>query len=261
MLSSSSEKREPVFNLPLIMILFVGALVGLYLWAEVSWYLWVEYDLDLWGRWSLIWDFSFTPARFHDFHTSRERYFSGFMRVIITYIYPRSWANIGWQWLRLVSYSFLHLHWLHLGLNLVWLVIFGSPLSYRLGAMRFILFWVIMAMLSALTHFAIDPTSHVPMIGASGVVSALMGAAVRYDFYRSPHARFSPHVRLLSMKQALMNKSSFSFIGIWLALNLAVGFGVNVPGLAGENIAWAAHIGGLIAGFVLIGLFDRKKRI
>jgi len=154
--------------------------------------------------------------------------------------------------MRLVSYSLLHGDWVHLGLNLIWLVIFGAPLIRQLGTIRFLLFWIFTAFLSALAHFAFHTTSPIPMIGASGVVSGLMGAAARFGFYRGGEY-------LLPMRSALMNKSILVFIGVWLAANLAIGFETFIID-EGNSIAWQAHIGGLIAGFVLIGLFARKKK-
>jgi len=247
--------REPIFNLPRILLLLVGVLISLHLW--------VEYGMNDWQRIAFFWEFSFRPLEFYNFHITGDPKFGGVIQVILTYILPFMGEG-GWEWdrfglnmMRLVSYSFLHGDWTHLGLNLIWLVIFGAPLCRCLGAVRFLFFWVFMAALSALTHFTFQPHSPIPMIGASGVVSALMGVATRYGFYRDEAGHESR--RLLPMHQALMNKSAFFFISIWLITNLAVGFGAAMPGMEEANIAWEAHIGGLVAGFVLIGLFKGRK--
>jgi len=235
---SSFNRREPVFNLPLIIMILTALLVGLHLW--------LHYGMNPWQRAEFFWQYGFIPRFLHlMFQPPEFQLIDDFPFLSVLF--------------SLVSYSFLHGDWLHLGFNLIWLIIFGAPLSQHLGNVRFLLFWLVTAILSALAHFAVHSTSPIVMVGASGVVSALMGAAARYGFYRSHHRQdLSPS--LLPMQRALMDKSSLSFLGGWLVVNLAVGLGMSVPGIEDANIAWEAHIGGLIAGFVLIGCFDGYSR-
>jgi len=219
---SQNNRREPIFNLPPLLLIVVGVLVGVYIWPQ--------YVLkNSWDQLEFFLLFSFTPGFFYETDLGYAGDFS---------------LNL----FRMVSYSLSHGDWAHLGLNLIWLVIFGAPLIRQLGTIRFLLFWILTAALSALAHFAFHAHALIPL---AGVVSGMMGAAARFGFYRLPGDW------LLPMHHALMNKSIVVFIGVWLAANLAIGFsGIKFDE---NNIAWEAHIGGLIAGFVLIGLFVRRK--
>jgi len=235
-LPSQFNRREPVLNLPLTMLILVGGLLGVHLW--------VDYGLALPQRAEFFWQFGFVPLFLHFM----------FQPPDILYINDYPFLSVCFS---LLSYSFLHGDWVHLGFNLIWLVVFGTPLLRHLGAVRFLLFWGVMAVAGALAHFAFHSSSPIPMIGASGVVSGLMGAAVRYGFYRDLIGKNFTRP-LLPIGQALINKSALMLLGVWLLVNLAIGIGLNVPGAEDKNIAWQAHIGGLLAGLLLIGLFDRK---
>ena len=158
-----------------------------------------------------------------------------------------------------ITYSFLHGDWVHLGVNIVWLAVFGSPLAYRIGWRRSALFWIVTAGLAAATHLAVYFGDAVPVIGASGAVSGFMGAAARFGLRanrRNPRHGFDGP--LLSIGASLRARGVLPFLVIWIIMNVVVGldlFGVR----EGAGIAWEAHIGGLVAGFFLIPLFDRKR--
>jgi len=235
---SSLPRREPLFNLPATMLFLVGGMLGLHLW--------LEYGMPILERSEFFWRFGFVPLFFQAI----------FQQPDFQYINDYPFLSVFFS---LLSYSFLHGDWVHLGFNLIWLVIFGTPLLRHIGAWRFLLFWGVMAVASALAHFVFYNSSPIPMIGASGVVSGLMGAAVRYDFYRDLGGKNFTYA-LLPIGQALINKSALMLVGVWLLVNFAVGIGLDVPGAEDKNIAWQAHIGGLVAGLLLIGLFDKKEK-
>lgn len=157
-----------------------------------------------------------------------------------------------------VSYAFLHSDWVHLGINMVWLAVFGSPLAYRIGWLRSLLFWLVTAALAAATHLAIYYGDLVPVIGASGAVSGFMGAAARFGLRanrRQPRRGFDGP--LLSVSATLRSRGVLPFLAIWVAMNIVVG--IDPFGASGEGgVAWEAHIGGLLAGFFLIPVFDRR---
>ena len=158
-----------------------------------------------------------------------------------------------------ITYAFLHGGWVHLGINLIWLVVFGSPLAYRIGGRRSLLFWIVTAALAAATHLLVYFGDAVPVIGASGAVSGFMGAAARFGLRanrRDPRRGFDGP--LLSIGASLRARGVLPFLVIWIIMNIVVGF--DVFGMReGPGIAWEAHIGGLLAGFFLIPLFDRRK--
>ncbi|QPC87868.1 rhomboid family intramembrane serine protease [Mesorhizobium sp. NBSH29] len=157
-----------------------------------------------------------------------------------------------------VTYSFLHGSMMHLGINMIWLAAFGSPLAYRLGTLRFLGFWMLTAVAAALLHYLLHMNDAVPLIGASGAISGMMGAAARFGFRIDRQARHPAFAGILMSFSAVFgSRTVVTFLTIWMAVNLItglIGFG---PG-SQDSIAWEAHIGGFLAGFLLIGWFDRE---
>jgi len=228
------KQKQPLFNIPMIMLIFIALIIALHSW--------LNYISQGQKTYEFLIEFSFIPVLFSSLLQPSE------------FIELQKFSTLSIL-ISLVSYSFLHMDGTHLLFNLIWLVIFGSPLSRHLGAMRFTFFWITTAILSALSYFLFNSMSTIPMIGASGVVSALMGAAARYGFYRNLHASLP----LLSMRTTLQNNGVLMFVGIFIAVNLTIGFGLILPWNETFNIAWETHIGGLVSGFVLIGLFEKKE--
>ena len=156
-----------------------------------------------------------------------------------------------------LTYAFLHGDWMHVGLNVVWMLAFGTPVARRLGTMRVIAFSALGAVAGALTFYVFNPDLIVPVIGASGIVSALMGGACRFAFGSMGH---HPAVRarlpLLSIRQALSDRTVIFFVVIFFATNLltASGLGGFIDG--GASVAWQAHLGGFIFGFFGLQLFE-----
>ncbi|WP_422370183.1 rhomboid family intramembrane serine protease [Hoeflea sp.] len=155
-----------------------------------------------------------------------------------------------------VTYSLLHGGYGHLALNGFWLAAFGTVVARRIGWLRFLVFWVLSAIASAALFLAFHWGDASVMIGASGVVSALMGAAARFAFgsqgFRREFAHLNPR---RSITQSLSNRTVVVFLAVWFGINLlaAVGFTFG----SGESaIAWEAHVGGFLFGFLLFALFD-----
>lgn len=156
-----------------------------------------------------------------------------------------------------VTYSLLHGGVAHLAVNMVWLAAFGSPLATRIGAPRFLLFWVFTALAAVLLHYVLHPDSQVPLVGASGAISGMMGAAARYGFRSDRSGGRSVFVGpILSIGETLRSRTAMVFLGVWMIVNIATGLAGAMPGVEGA-IAWEAHIGGLLAGFFGVRLFDR----
>lgn len=155
-----------------------------------------------------------------------------------------------------ITYSILHGGYAHLALNGFWLAAFGTVVARRIGWIRFLAFWVLSSVAAAGLFLAFHWGDRSVMIGASGVVSALMGAAARFAFgtagFRREYAHLNPRKSIL---QSLSNRTVVVFLAVWFGINMlaAVGFTFG----AGESaIAWEAHVGGFLFGFLMFALFD-----
>lgn len=157
-----------------------------------------------------------------------------------------------------LTYSFLHGDFVHLGVNLVWLAAFGPPLANRIGTARFLLFWAATSVAAAFAFAAFNLYTEAPLVGASGAISGMMGAAARFGFTVDRTHRRSAFVgRMLGVAEALANRKVLTFLGVWFAVNLATGLLGAVPGVD-ARIAWESHIGGFLLGFLGTRLFDRR---
>lgn len=159
-----------------------------------------------------------------------------------------------------LTYAFLHGDWMHLATNTVWLLAFGTPVARRIGALRFVIFSAVGAVAGAALFDLLNPTLLLPVIGASGIVSALMGGACRFAFTAPGrlHSRSLASVPLMPIGRALANRTVLFFIIVFFATNLAIGSGVG-GFLGGGEVAWEAHLGGFAFGFLFFQLFDRHS--
>ncbi|WP_244491876.1 rhomboid family intramembrane serine protease [Aureimonas sp. AU12] len=161
-----------------------------------------------------------------------------------------------------VSHAFLHGDWTHFGANAIWLLAFGTPVARRLGVLRFLVFSLIGAVAGAGLFYLLNTDLVQPMIGASGVVSALMGAASRFALGSTarPGLRDVAFAPRLSIGRSLTDRTILFFIAIFFATNVALGSGAAF--LFGEvgSIAWEAHLGGFLFGFLCFAAFDPRHQ-
>lgn len=141
------------------------------------------------------------------------------------------------------TYAFLHGGWLHLGINAVTLIAFGSAVERLVGGRVMMAVYAFSVLAAAAAHFAIDPSGTAPMVGASGGISGLFGASI-IAMNRAAKAQGAPTQRLLPL------------IGLWIGISALLGF---LGGPGGAQIAWASHIGGFAAGLG-IGAFLLRRR-
>ena len=229
--------REPVFNLPPVVIASVAVLGIVH--AIRVWLL--NPDQDAW----VIAAFSFVPVRIT-------------MPSTFGFDWPGGVAGDVWTFF---TYAFLHADWMHFGINALWLAAFGTPLARRFGAVRFVLFSLLGAAGGAALHLAFNPNGVAPLVGASAAIAAQMAAAARFAF--SPGGRLgggglSPdadHRAALSMAEMIRSRRVMMFLGVWFVFNLIFGLLFTPPGVHGQ-VAWDAHIGGFLFGYLLFGLFD-----
>ncbi len=154
-------------------------------------------------------------------------------------------------WYTPLSHAFVHADWSHLLINMAWMLAFGSAVAKRFGTIRFLALFVVSALVAFAFHLMTHWNEFSPMIGASGAVSAFMGAAIRLqrDVTRP----------VLSLVESFKNRGFLAFVAIWFALNLLIGL---QPGLItgeGTQIAWQAHVGGFLTGLLFFRFFDRGK--
>ncbi len=165
---------------------------------------------------------------------------------------PAPCTGIGMAWPSLLTSMFLHGGWLHLIGNMWFLWIFGNNVEDSMGHVRFAVFYVLTGLVAAGAHVVTAPGSAVPMVGASGAISGIMGAyLVLY-----PRARIRT-LLILVIFITLVDVPAFVFLGYWFLLQ-AVSSQL-APGVGG-GVAFTAHLGGFLAGVVLI-LFFRDPRL
>jgi membrane associated rhomboid family serine protease len=224
--ASETRHREPVFNVPRVVVALIAAcvivhLLRLYVLSPVQ-------DQDFVLR------FAFIPLR----------YSGDYVIDIYAIVSP-------------LTYAFLHGGWLHLGINMIWLGAFGAPLAGRTGPWRFLLFWAGTSLAAVFLHYLFNPFDFSPVVGASGAISGMMGAAARFGF-QIDRSQGKPAFAgpVLSIPQVLRSRAAVVFVAVWMVVNLVTGLGFGMPSDMGR-IAWHAHIGGFLAGFFGIFLFVR----
>lgn len=165
-----------------------------------------------------------------------------------------------------VTHAFLHAGWEHLLFNMAWLAIFATPVARRYGPGDFLALFLICAAAGALAFLATTWGQLQFLIGASGGVAGLTGAAVRFMFQpliigKDPVTgdRRVLGRRLASLRDLVTQPRPRNFILIWVVLNAAVPL---LPLLGGEmvQIAWQAHLGGFFAGLVLAGALEARGK-
>jgi len=154
------------------------------------------------------------------------------------------------SWPAVVSGMFLHAGWLHVGGNMLYLWIFGDNVEDRLGHARFLLFYLFCGAAASLGQIAANPSSTVPMIGASGAVAAVMGAY----FVMYPQSRVLTAVFIVFFLDLIEIPAIF-FLGIWFLMQLFSGVGSIGVDAANGGVAFWAHIVGFVTGATLGALW------
>lgn len=221
--------REPAFNVPTVVVLLIAVCAAVFL-AQ-------RYLLSDQQNLGFLVRAAFIPIRYSG-HYDLDLY---------AFTTP-------------VSYAFLHGSFAHLAVNMIWLAAFGSPLATRLGAVRFLMFWLATGLAAAGLHYVLHPLDPAPLVGASGAISGMMGAAARFGFRTSRLAgRSSFDGPLLPIAAVMRSRTVVTFLAVWMVINLVTGLAGFAPGVEGQ-IAWEAHIGGFVAGFFGVGFFLANGR-
>lgn len=148
---------------------------------------------------------------------------------------------------------FLHGSILHIGGNMLFLWVFGDNVEDVLGHSWFLVFYLAVGVLAGLSHAMIDPTSRIPGIGASGAIAGVLAAYL----VLFPHARVRT-LLFLGPFFTITRISATILIGLWILFQFVSGlFALGEPDRSG--VAYWAHIGGFVAGFIIIWMYQRSR--
>jgi membrane associated rhomboid family serine protease len=226
--------REPIFNAPGVVVGLLGVFVAMHV---VRVFVLSDEQAAL-----LIDVMAFIPARL-----------SG--RVVDPY--AGAWV----KFTQFFTHTLVHGDWAHLGINSAWFLAFGSPVARRTGILGFVVFFVLCGIGGALFFYVLQPDLQNSMVGASGAISGLMGAAFRFMFRAlsdgdadglSGNGRQAP---LESLASTLTNRRILIAVAGWTLLNVVFAWAAGY--MDAVNIAWEAHLGGFYMGILTFGLFDR----
>lgn len=155
-------------------------------------------------------------------------------------------------WTNIVSSMFMHGGWFHLIGNMWFLWIFGNNVEDAMGHVRFVIFYLLCGLAAAGLQIAFNPGSPVPMVGASGAIGGVMGA------YIVLYPRVHVHMLIfLGFFITTFAVPAVVMLGYWIVIQLLGGFGS--LGATGGGVAFWAHVGGFVAGAVLVYVFRDRK--
>lgn len=151
-------------------------------------------------------------------------------------------------YLTLLSSMFMHASWMHIGGNMLYLWIFGDNIEDRIGHLKFLVFYILCGLAASAADIMFKTDSVIPSLGASGAIAGVLGAYLVLFPQRK--------VRVLMARQ-IVSMPAFIVLGLWIVLQIFSQ--VTVAGGQGGGVAYMAHIGGFIAGLVLIFLFGGRN--
>jgi rhomboid family protein len=151
---------------------------------------------------------------------------------------------------------FLHGGWFHLGSNMLYLWIFGDNIEDRLGHVRYVLFYFGCGFLATFAHAFSNPYSQLPAIGASGAIAGVLGAYLLLF----PHAHVMTAIPF-GMYLAVRQIPAILVLGLWFVMQLFTGFASLGATGEGGGVAYFAHIGGFVAGLILVFVLGGKRRL
>lgn len=232
------KQAPPAFNLPPLtigIIVVLAAIHGL---------------LQLGGDQVQIWSqavFAFNPARFG--------------------IEPINQLAGSAYW-SMLTYGLLHADLMHLGFNSLWLVVFSKPVILRLGNIRFLILLAFSILAGAWASLIVHWGEFLVMVGISAGVSGVMAAAIPIiyapgGYWATKSAQRMKLIDPLTPKGIITNKTAALFTLVWLALTTFTAttqYATGTAFLEERVVAWEAHLGGFIMGFIMFYLLDSKNK-
>lgn len=229
-------RHQPIFNVPSAVVALIGIFVGIHIVRQL-----LPVAQEDWFTLAL----AFIPARYAGYAAELP---GGEVASITSFL----------------THMLVHGDITHLMFNSAWFLAFGGAIALRIGNARFLAFTAITGIVGALTFLMFHFGELVPVIGASGAVSGMMGGVMRFMFSAIDNSSFAAlrdapqTVPLMPLRQSLADKRIIAVTVIWLALNALSA--LVIPGIDGGGIAWEAHVGGYAAGFLCFGFFDGPAR-
>ena len=230
-----TQRSEPIFNVPPVVIATIVVLCAVHALRVLAL---TEAQDD-----QFLLTFAFIPARY-EAHLAAGSLPGGFAADVWTFF----------------TYAFIHASFVHIGLNLAWLLPFGTAVARRFGAWRYVLFMLVTSAAGALAYLIGGADPMAPMIGASAAISGAMAAAMRFAFQDGGSVFGDGEIYRVPARPLLATLTDLRFLlflAVWLGLNALFGLGtMSIGGADGQALAWQAHIGGFFAGLVLFNVFD-----
>src|SRR3990172_8388213 len=220
------EATEPIFNVPRSVLATIAVMVAVQLIRGL-----LPDELDI----KVLLALAFIPARYAGAALELP---GGYPACVTSF----------------VTYMLVHAGWVHLVVNALWMLAFGSAVARRLGDLKFLYFSTVCGIAGALTHLAFHFGELAPVVGASAAISGQMAGALRFIFSARPlpGGRRPDFVNapLTSLGQTLSDQRILMFLLLWVGVN--VYFGLSAVPIAGVEggVAWEAHIGGGFFGVV-----------
>ena len=229
-------EREPIFNVPRAVLVATGVMIAIQLVRGL-----LPDEIDI----TVLLTLAFIPARYSGAAAELP---GGYITAVTSF----------------VTYMVIHGGWVHLLVNVLWMLAFGTAVARRIGDRGFYEFSILCGIAGALTHLAVHWGAMVPVVGASAAISGQMAGALRFIFFAKRRLGESRPdffgVPLASLGTTFSDRRMVAFMLFWLAIN--VYFGLTSIGISGSEggVAWEAHIGGFVCGLLIFGFFDKRGR-
>ena len=225
---------NPAKNTPVISRIFMFATVGVFLLIQP------KNQIELFN---FFYQYSAIPCELVNFSPiSESQYYNNdCFNNQTSSIFPEK--NL---FLSIISANFFHANFIHILGNLWSFWIFGNNVEDKLGKFRFIIFLIFIGIISISVHTYLNQDSLIPIVGASGIVSGLMGAYV----FMFPNARLLVLVPFGFLFPTTI-KAKF-FMIFWFMSQILIS-------ISDQNISWEAHVGGFAFGYLLLRIFNNKR--
>jgi len=227
--------REPILNVPTAVVVAAGLMIAVQVVRGL-----LPDEMDL----TVLLTLAFIPARYSGAALELP---GGYVTCVTSF----------------VTYMVVHGGWVHLLVNLLWMLAFGSAVARRIGTRGFFEFSILCGVAGALTHLVLHWGTMAPVVGASAAISGQMAGALRFIFFarRKPGERAPDFVGspLASLGSTLRDHRILGFLVFWVVLNAYFGLSAVSFGGSSGNIAWEAHIGGFVCGLLIFGFFDNTR--